>query len=366
MSRKVRIAGGLIFAICVAAIALAPQSRHGVSALWQFSSGSRLAHAANPAPPAPLQWVAAAPGRVEPRSGFDRLSAALRGRVALVAVKPGEPVEKDQVLLRLQDAGMRARLAAAVAEAEASRHERDAHPITAGREAIAKAEDALFDAERGFASARLKLDKATAAGSAGVNAAQSLPTSRQQLAEATDRLAKARAALAAEQMKGETPAPSRLEAAVIAARAKATAAQQQFDETRIRAPEAGTVLQVNAKAGELVAPQADPPLVVMGDMTLLRVRTEVDERDLSKIKVGQEAVVRDDAYPGRDFHGTVTEIAPSVSAPLLGFRDVHRLPGVNVVRVLIDLEGSVPLLPGMQTDVFFKPYQGHQAGTAGS
>jgi HlyD family secretion protein len=184
-----------------------------------------------------------------------------------------------------------------VAEAEASRRERDAHPISAGRETVGKAEDALFDAERIRASARLKLDEAIAAGRAPGEAAQSLAASRQEFADATDRLAKAKAALAAAQAKSDAPAPSRLEAEVIADRAKVTAAQQLFDETRIRAPAAGTVLRINARAGELVAREADTPLVVMGDTSLMRVRAEVDERDIAKIK-GAGSSARCDAAAG--------------------------------------------------------------------
>jgi HlyD family secretion protein len=171
-------------------------------------------------------------------------------------------------------------------------------------------------------------------------------------------------ALAAAQAKGDAPAPSRLEADVIAARAKVAAAQQLFDETRIRAPAAGTVLQINARGGELAARGTDTPLVATGDISLMRVRAEVDERDIAKIKVGQEAVIRDEAYPGVDFHGRVAEIAPILGVPHLSSRNVHRLPDVDVVQVLIDLNGSVTLLPGMQTDVFFEPYPEQEAPKA--
>jgi HlyD family secretion protein len=279
-------------------------------------------------------------------------------------VKPNGHVEKDQVLLRLEDTEARARLAAAVAEAEASRRERDAHPVTAGRETVNKAEDAVFDAERIRASARLKLDEAIAASRAPGEAAQTLAASRQEFADATDRLAKARADLAATQAKGDAPAPSRPEVEVIAAGAKVAAGQRLFDETRIRAPAAATVLQINARAGELVAREADTPLTVMGDTSLMRVRAEVDERDVARIKVGQEAVIRNEAYPGVDFHGRVTEIAPVLGVPHLSSRNVHRLPDVDVVQVLIDLNGTVTLLPGMQTDVFFEPYPEQEAPKA--
>jgi HlyD family secretion protein len=127
-----------------------------------------------------------------------------------------------------------------------------------------------------------------------------------------------------------------------------------LDKTRIRAPIAGTVLQINAKLGELVAPSVEFPLVVMGDMSIVRVRAEVDEADVSKIKKDQRAFVKNTAYPNKEYEGKVVELAPSVALPRMGSRGVRRATDIEVMEVLIDLEGSVPLLPGMRVDVFFR------------
>jgi HlyD family secretion protein len=72
------------------------------------------------------------------------------------------------------------------------------------------------------------------------------------------------------------------------------------------------VLQVNAKVGELASPSAPQVLALLGDLTGLRVRAEVDERDVGKIKLGGRAVVRADAFRGREFSGKVVSIAPLV------------------------------------------------------
>ena len=52
---------------------------------------------------------------------------------------------------------------------------------------------------------------------------------------------------------------------------------------RQRAAEAGEVLQVKVRKGELYSFQGTEPLVVMGDTTRLRVRMDVDESDVGKI-----------------------------------------------------------------------------------
>jgi HlyD family secretion protein len=133
-----------------------------------------------------------------------------------------------------------------------------------------------------------------------------------------------------------------------------TLAETMLDRTRIRAPIAGTVLQFNAKVGELVAASPEQPLVVMGDMSVVRVRAEVDEQDVGKVKVGQRVFVRNAAYPGRDFEGGVVEMAPSLALPRMGSRGARRPTDVEVLEVLVHLDGAVPLLPGMRVDTFFK------------
>ena len=70
----------------------------------------------------------------------------------------------------------------------------------------------------------------------------------------------------------------------------------ELDRLTIRAPIAGTVLVVNAKVGELATPSSPQPLISLGDLSTLRVRAEVDERDVGKIKLGQKVVIRADAF----------------------------------------------------------------------
>ena len=58
----------------------------------------------------------------------------------------------------------------------------------------------------------------------------------------------------------------------------------------------------------------------MGDLSLMRVRAEVDEQDVAKIKRSQQVFVRSTAFPGREFSGTVTELAPSLGMPRMRSR----------------------------------------------
>jgi len=334
------------------AIALIVTPGHGV----QIRLGTPApASAAAPAPAVALvPWTAAAPGRVEPRSGQIRIGASVPGRVVAVAVPLNTKVAEGEVLIRLDDKEARARLSAAEAEAAARKRERDAQSATAGREDVRKAEDAVFTAERAVTSARFELDDAITADRNARGNAASLAAARRRLADALDKLRQEHLAFAAAHAKASVPAPHRLEAAVIAARSDVSLAEEMVTKARIRAPIAGTVLQVHTKVGEMVAPAPELPLMVMGDVSILRVRAEVDEQDVAKVKVGQKVFVRNSAYPGQDFEGKVVELAPSLALPKMGSRGARRPTDVEVMEVLIDLEAAVPLLPGMRVDAFFR------------
>lgn len=302
----------------------------------------------------PSGWIAAAPGRVEPRNGEIRIGTPILGRVIEVLVGVGATVEEGELLVRLDDDEARARLAAAEYEAGARREERNRLPMTPGREEVRRAEDAVYAAERGVTGARFELDFAQAARRKGTGSAQNVDAAKRRLAEAHDRLQRERLAFAAAQAKPGLPAPSRAESAVSAGRAEVAIAEAILDKTRIRAPAAGTVLQQHAKLGEMVAPAPDQPLIVLGDVGTMRVRAEVDEADVAKIKIGQKAFVRTQSYPGREFEGTVVRIAPTLAPPRIGQRGPRRATDVEVIEVTINLEGQVPLLTGMRVDTFFR------------
>ena len=301
-----------------------------------------------------VDWIAAAPGRVEPRFGEVRISAGILGRVTDVYVKVNDIVESEELLVKLDDDEARARLAAAEAEAGARKRDRAAGPVQAGREDAVKAEDAVFSAERAVTGARYELDYALAAKRKANGNDSGVAEARKRLAEAKDRFAKERINYATIQAKPNLPTPTQLESALTAARANVTMADALLEKTRIRAADAGTILQVTAKVGEMVAPGADQPLAVVGDMSVVRVKAEVDDGDIAKLKVGQKAYVRSLNYPGRDFEGRVATLAPTLASPRIGGRGPRRLTDVEVLEVTLELDGKVPLLPGMRVDTYIK------------
>jgi HlyD family secretion protein len=109
-----------------------------------------------------------------------------------------------------------------------------------------------------------------------------------------------------------------------------------------------------AKAGETAVPSPESAIAILGDLTSLRVRAEVEERDAAKIRVGQKVIVKADAYPDKEFEGKVTSISQSLAAPRIAVRGPRRPNDVEVVEAMVTLDGEVPLLTGMRVDVFFK------------
>ncbi len=299
-------------------------------------------------------WAASAAGRVEPRGGEIKIGAQSAGRIADVAVKINDTVKAGDLLIRLDDEEAMARIAAAEAEAAVRKRERDAE--TVGRQAQDRrnAEDAVAAAERALTQARADLDAAVR-GRPSDGGTTDLTAQRAAVKAAQDKLAQEREGLRRAQSAAGIPLPTRLEAALTAARSDLSLAETALERTRVRAPSDATVLQVNARAGETASPSPEQTLIVLGDMTALRVRAELEERDSAKIRVGQAAVVQSDAHPGRKFEGKVVTMAQAMGPGKLAQRGPRRPNDVEVLEVVIDLDAGSGLLPGMRVDVFFKP-----------
>ncbi|MBX3013358.1 MAG: efflux RND transporter periplasmic adaptor subunit [Caldilineaceae bacterium] len=114
-------------------------------------------------------------------------------------------------------------------------------------------------------------------------------------------------------------------------------AQLQISKATVKAAVAGVVTRVNSSVGSMAAPGA--PLVTLLSPEV-KVTIAVEETRLSQLAVGQPAVIYVDAYPGQQFAGTVTIIAPELD------------PATRTVRVTVEPnEVTSQLLPGMSATV---------------
>ncbi len=300
------------------------------------------------------RWAASATGRVEPKAGETRIGAQVAGKVEEILVKTNDRVAAGDLLIRLDGEDAMRRRDAAIAEAQVRQLERDEEGAKGLAQERRDAEDALADAERALFRARFAFDGAAAKARAGDGSAETVSAARAAIRAAEEHVAANRAALEDVSAKDEMPLPSRLESSLTQARSDVSLAESAIERTRIRAPFDGAVLNVFAREGEIAAPSVEAPLLLAGDLSTLRVRAEVEERDVTKVRVGQGVVVRADAFPDREFEGKVTSVAAALGSPRIASRGPRRPNDVEVLEVLAELDGAPPLLTGMRVDVFFK------------
>ena len=345
-----------LLALSLAAVVMA-------AAKFAAPSGAEQAPAVGSDSSGQNRWDAAAPGRVEPWSREIRIAAPVAGRIADVPVKPNDKVLAGELLVRLDDDEALARLAAAEAQTALRTRARNDQATPKGSAERRKAEDGVAEAERMLAQARIGLDKAVAARRAANASETDLDAASSALSLAQNRLREQREALRKIKAAPETALPSRLEGELNVSRADLTLAEAGLEKTRIRAPFAGTVLQVQAKVGELATPSSDQPLLVLGDLSALRVRAELDERDFVKIRVGQRVLVRSTAFRGREFVGKVSSVAQILAPGRINSRGPRKQTDVDVLEVVVDLADSTPLAVGMQVDVYFSSDSAERQGS---
>lgn len=309
------------------------------------------------------QWAASATGRVEPKSGEVRISSQVPGRIDEVLAANNDVVEKGDLLVSLDAQDLYAKRTAAIAEVGVRVGEREEEKATGVALDRRKAEDAVSDAERAVFDAQEVFDSAYRSVKTGSGSADELAKAREGLVTARNRLAQERSALAEVNTKPDMPDYQRLESSLAAARAELSSIEIAIERTHIRAPFNGTVLNMEAKVGETAAPSPQNTLVSFGDMSALRVRAEVEERDATKIAVGQKVVVKADAFAGKEFTGKVSSISRSLTSPRIPTLGPRRPMDVEVVEAMVDLDGNPPLFNGMRVDVFFEA-EASAAGTA--
>lgn len=104
------------------------------------------------------------------------------------------------------------------------------------------------------------------------------------------------------------------------------AAESSLSDLELRAPFGGTVSEVHVRSNEWVSP--GQVVIVLADLSHLRVETtDLNEIDVARVQVGDQAIITFDALPEARVSGRVTRIAPRSSQG----------SGVNY-RVIIELQ----------------------------
>lgn len=118
--------------------------------------------------------------------------------------------------------------------------------------------------------------------------------------------------------------------------------------TTLRAPFSGVIMVRQAELGEVVGPGT--PIVTLGDLEHVWMRAYVNEPDLGRVRLGEEAIVTTDNRPGERFRGRVSFIAQDAEfTPKSVETYAERV--TLVYRIRIDIENRrEELVPGMPVD----------------
>jgi HlyD family secretion protein len=94
-------------------------------------------------------------------------------------------------------------------------------------------------------------------------------------------------------------------------------AQDQLNQTTMYSPIDGKISLLNNEVGEIVAGTGQyggTEVLRVADLDNMEIRVKVNENDIVNVKVGDRAGIAIDAFPGRRFNGSVTEISNSATA----------------------------------------------------
>lgn len=164
-----------------------------------------------------------------------------------------------------------------------------------------QAEVALENAQVQLTQARGNVERRRQLAAMSAISAEEMAQAEQAESQATNNLEAARLQVTALQVGG-------VEETLL--KARVAALQAQLNKTEVRSQVAGTVLTRDVEAGDLVQPGQTLFTIAVDGSTEIRV--PLDERNLSKLALQQNAMAITDAYPDQPFPAYIDFIAPSI------------------------------------------------------
>ena len=136
------------------------------------------------------------------------------------------------------------------------------------------------------------------------------------------------------------------QATLVKARTSLTLARERLNDVAVAAPITGTVVEKTVEEGQIITSAQEVSggtiLLRMADLNEVQVRTLIDETDIGAIRAGLPATIQVEAYPDREFAGTVLQIEPQAVVE----------QNVTLFAILIRIRNEEGLLkPGMNSDV---------------
>ena len=342
-SNAVLLAAGILFALSTANLLR--------------SRGQKVA-ASEPSSRAVNTAVIAAPGRIEAVSEEIRVSSELSGRLKTVNVEEGDRVRRGQVLAEIENEDYRARVAGA--QGELAQREAELRRTVNGARTQERRE-----AEASMQAARAVLDNSRSEAERRHGLADRNVISRDEADryERQYQVARAQYEQAAQHFslidaEAREEDRAKAEAAVATAHAQLAEARAYLEKSYIRAPINGVILRKLRHNGESVSTQFDSPVITMADDSVLRVRLDVDESDVSKLQVGQRAYVTAETFGTHKFWGKVIRVGHILGKKNVRTDEPSEHVDTNILETLMELDAGQRLPLGLRVDSFVESGEG--------
>jgi multidrug resistance efflux pump len=297
-------------------------------------------------------------GIVEPADRESKVSAAVDGRIQSVEVKEGDRVKAGDILVVLDNDVEKAALLAAERDVAAQRAQLSRTSAGQRHEEI---QAAIADAESARARAALSRDslartRVLAQGGAATPDELDKAVHQTDIDQKAYEAAEARKSQAVDGARRDDVA---IEAAKLEANnARAGQARAEYEQKIVRAPIDGEILQVKIRAGEFFNTKGSDPLVILGDTRVLRVRMDLNERDVARVRAGQKSFALLPAYGDRRFPGHVVEVGRRMGRKNVRSDDPTERIDTKILEVVCELDTPEGLVPGLRVTNYIHPDSG--------
>jgi HlyD family secretion protein len=235
-----------------------------------------------------LVETVSAPGELDPEIKVD-VSAEVSARILELPFREGATVRQGEVIVKLDDRDLKASLDAQVAQRDGERFR------------LRSEQERLASPTSQLANARAALERQESLFKTGDVSRADLDNAIARVRDLEAQIASAKEGL------------SVIESSLAAAEANIERARELLKKTTITAPIDGQITELNAEQGELVVVgtmnNAGTKILTIADLGSVRLKSKVAESDVARVKAGQPATVRVNAYRNREFKGTVERVA---------------------------------------------------------
>ena len=300
------------------------------------------------------EFLIAGAGRVEPSSENIQLGSEINGKLKRIYVEEGDTIRRGQVIAELENDDYRAQVESA--QAEITQRQAELRKVINGarqqerREALSS----VAEAEAVMNNAKADMVRRRELYAAGIISREENERYEKEydVAKARyDEMSQHHALIDADAREEDR---SIAQANLELAQANLENARALLDKTYIRSPIDATILRKHHREGESVSnsTSSPDPIFTIGDKSILRVRVDVDEADVSKLSLGQRAYVTADAYGAQRFPGRVVRIGVELGRKNVRTDEPTERVDTKILETLVELDKGVDLPIGLRVNAY--------------